>query len=355
MPCDRSPALSSVARASPLENGTMAATTNTPREIQSDKPPSPRRFGPLVPLVALVGMAGGAAWLWFESQPRQVAEIKPVVETGPVTIRSLDGGVSAVAEPGTSGPSPALPPYATAAPVAAADEPRQEAAVAVDQAEPQVGRFEEEIVRYEQADRESPPAPGGVVFVGASNIRMWDTLAADFAGMNVVNRGVGGCRLSELAGFAPRILNGAQPAVIVVSAGSNDIHAGASADEVLAAFRELLVTVRRDHPQCPVLCLGILPAKSRWEQRPKQEQANELLRAALAAEERVEYLDASAAFLGTDGLPAPEAFLEDDLHPSALGNARRAASMRPVLERLLEQRLAPVPAAGAEAAPAPAA
>lgn len=290
-----------------------------------------------LPLIILAAVVAGGGWLWYESQPRPVAEMPPLVEAGPVTVRALDGAVSEVGGPdrGMALPRYDLPesPPSADAPTAAADGP-----VSVD-----AGRWEEEIARYEQADRVSPPVPGSVVLLGASNIRMWDSLAVDFAGLDVVNRGVGGCRLSELADFAPRLLAAARPGLIVVSAGSNDIHSGAEPEEVVAAFRKLLETVRRDHPAVPVLCLGILPAKSRWDEREQQERANSLLRAAIAdvaaappTAAPVGFLDVSAEFLDAEGLPAAEAFLDDDLHPSVTGNARRAARMRPVVESLLE-------------------
>jgi len=247
---------------------------------------------PLLLLTAVVGMGG---WWWYAPPP---------------------GPVAAIAAPA---------PESSSAPPADA------------------GRWEEEVARYEKADRDRPPVPGGVVLLGASNIRMWESLPADFAGIAVINRGVGGCRLSELADFAPRLLAAAKPALIVISAGSNDIHSGAEPEEVEGALRKLLESLRRDHPAVPVLCLGILPAKSRWEERPKQERANALLGAAIAdagaatpASAPVAFLDVSGEFLKPDGLPAPEAFLDDELHPSALGNARRAARMRPVIEALLE-------------------
>ena len=89
--------------------------------------------------------------------------------------------------------------------------------------------------------------------------------------------------------------------------------------------------------------MGILPAKSRWEERETQSTANALIQAAIAAAGgvidggAVEYLDVWGDFLGPDATPDPQAFLDDDLHPSAIGNARRAARMRPVLDRLLSK------------------
>jgi lysophospholipase L1-like esterase len=173
---------------------------------------------------------------------------------------------------------------------------------------------------------------------------MWETLAADFPGLEVVNRGVGGCKLTEIAGFAPRLLAAAKPGAVVISAGSNDVHGGANAEALLAAWRDVIATIRRDHPTVPILVMGILPAKSRWEERETQTTANGLIHDAIAAAGGVidggpvEYLDVWGDFLGPDGTPDPEAFLDDDLHPSPLGNARRAARMRPVLDRLMTAR-----------------
>jgi lysophospholipase L1-like esterase len=284
--------------------------------------PLPKLFrgsSPIVPLTLLIALVGGGGWLWYESQPRPVAAIPPRGEPGPVTIRSPDGTVQEVGvEDAPAGE--ASPPTRAAAPES---------------------RWEEEIARYEAAAREAPPAAGAVILLGSSNIRMWETLAADFPGLEVVNRGVGGCKLTEMVGFAPRLLAAAKPAAVVISAGSNDIHGGADAEAVLAAWRDVVAAIRRDHPTVPILVMGILPAKSRWEERETQTTANGLIQAAIAAAGGVidggpvEYLDVWGDFVGPDGAPDPEAFLDDDLHPSAIGNARRAARMRPVLDRLI--------------------
>lgn len=283
------------------------------------------------PVVAILGsLVAMAGWVVYESIPRPVAAIAPKAEPGPVKVRLLSPESKSVAD--DAGQSDR--PDGTAVETDAAPKPPVADA----------GRWEEEVARYEAADRESPPGGGGVVFVGSSNIRMWDTLAEDFPGVAVVNRGVGGCTLAELARFAPRLIDVHRPDVIVVSAGTNDLNDGAAPEDVLAAFRALLETCHRDHPQATVVMLGALPAKSRWEQRDRQLRTNDLLRAATAAASaggsKVEFIDLGGAFLGADGLPDPAAFLDDDLHPSREGNARRAAELRPVIERCL-RRAAP--------------
>ena len=199
-------------------------------------------------------------------------------------------------------------------------------------------RWEREIAAYEQETLRQPPAPGGVCLLGSSNIRLWSTLAEDFPGLNIVNRGVGGCYLSELAEFAPRLLAHLHPAVVVVSAGGNDIDAGTAAADVAAAFQRLVAGVREGLPETKILFLEIAPSIKRWKQVETQAEANRQIAAWIAAGSApgVSRLDTSAAFLGADGLPAAECFLDDTLHPSTIGNSRRAQILQPVLENLLE-------------------
>jgi lysophospholipase L1-like esterase len=272
-------------------------------------------------MVALLGLglAGIGLWYFTALQPVAVKEIPPTIVAEPGEARTLGRMKRFDVAGGEATEEAAIPPVAV----------------------PDAGRWEEEIARYEAAAREAPSAAGAVILLGASNIRMWETLAADFPGLEVVNRGVGGCTLTEIAGFAPRLLAAAKPGAVVISAGSNDVHGGADAEAVLAAWRDIIATIRRDHPTVPILVMGILPAKSRWEERETQTTANGLIEAAIAAAGSsidggpVEYLDVWGDFVGPDGAPDPEAFLDDDLHPSAIGNARRAARMRPVLDRLI--------------------
>lgn len=201
-------------------------------------------------------------------------------------------------------------------------------------------RWAEELAAFAALDAKNPPAPGGVVLLGSSNIRLWSTLADDFPEMNMVNRGVGGCRLMELAEFAPRLVATAKPRVIVVGAGTNDVSAGATAADVRTAFEHLVAAVRPEHPEATIAFLAIAPSIKRWDQRDRQAEANAAVHEFIeaAGDDRLVYLDANAAFLGPDGTPAEECFLDDLQHPSTIGNARRAEILRPLLRDLLETR-----------------
>lgn len=233
--------------------------------------------------------------------------------------------------PATSAPAPVAP-----APVVPAAEPAPQAAV------PPPVRWESEIAAFEKADGVQPPPSDGVVFLGSSNIRMWNTLDGDFPGLNVINRGVGGANLAELAVVAHRLVPAAKPRAVLVSAGTNDIAAGATAEAVRDAFALLVTNLRAELPDVKIAFLAISPCELRWEQKDRQQQANEAVRDFIAARVAAEgnaagliYIDANAAVLGPDGRPAAECFLDDKLHPSTIGNARRAAIIRPLLYDLL--------------------
>lgn len=199
-------------------------------------------------------------------------------------------------------------------------------------------RWEEEMAAFEKLDQESPPAAGGICLLGSSNVRMWATLADDFPGLNVVNRGVGGCSLGELTEFGPRLVAAAKPRVIVVSAGTNDVAAGLTPEQIRDDFLRLAASLRQDLPDTTVAFLAIAPSIRRWDQLDRQTAANEAIRTAVeAGGPGLAYIDANAAFLGPDGRPAAECFLDDHQHPSTIGNSRRAALMRPALERLLKE------------------
>lgn len=202
---------------------------------------------------------------------------------------------------------------------------------------PHAGRWEKEVAALEALDR-SVTHQGGIAFVGSSNIRLWTALDDDFPGWRVHRRGVGGSQLHELAPVALRLVGHSRPAVIVVSAGINDLHAGRSAEQVADGFAAFCTTVRTGLPRARIVFLAIAPSFARWDERDEQARANALVRRFIdetAARPALGFVDAGRAYLRPDGLPAPECFVGDGLHPTRVGYARRAAALRPQLEIFL--------------------
>jgi len=196
---------------------------------------------------------------------------------------------------------------------------------------PTVNRFEKEIAAYEAADKIQPPAPGGIVFTGASSIRLWKTLEQDFPGLPVFNRGFGGSQLSDSIYFIDRITLRYRPKMIVIQAGGNDLNSGKSPEDVLADFRTYVEKTRAALPDVKIVFLNIGPSPKRWEQREKQKQANQLVLEYINKGINLYYVDLWPDSIGLDGLPKPELYAEDQLHPSPAGFVMRTALLRPFL------------------------
>lgn len=199
-------------------------------------------------------------------------------------------------------------------------------------------RFEKDIQAYEAADRESPPPSGAVLFVGASGIRLWKTLASDFADQHVINRGFGGSHMADSVYFADRIVIPYKPRLIVIQAGGNDINAGKTAEQVHADFKAFVAKVRAALPDTRIAFLSINPSPKRWAQREEQQKANRLIRDDISHDKNLTYIQLWEQFLGSDGLPRPDLYVDDQLHQNEAGYKIRADVVRPYLALSSEGR-----------------
>ena len=115
-----------------------------------------------------------------------------------------------------------------------------------------------------------PPAPGGIVFVGSSTIRLWTTLAEDFAGLPVLNRGFGGSTFPEALHYLQPTVVRYQPRTVVVYEGDNDLAAGRTPQQVADDYRAFVRGVRDSLPNARIVFLAIKPSPSRWKLESQQ-------------------------------------------------------------------------------------
>lgn len=180
--------------------------------------------------------------------------------------------------------------------------------------------FENEIRAFEASDRTNPPPQNAILFLGSSSIRLWKTLAQDFPGYRVINRGFGGSQISNSIHFAERIVFPYEPSVIVMYAGGNDINAGKSAETVFNDFKMFIGKVREKLP-AKVVYISIAPNPARWKQIDRIREANRLIRDYTAKDDRLSFIDVHPHMLGEDGLPKPDIYVDDKLHMNARGYA----------------------------------
>lgn len=182
-------------------------------------------------------------------------------------------------------------------------------------------RFKNDITAFEAEDAKSPPVPGGVLFTGSSSIRRWTTLAADFPGVRTINRGFGGSFLSDCVHYFDRIVPAHKPRLVVLFAGSNDLNAGRSPEEVAGSFRAFCNKLHTALPETKIIYISVGLAPSRWKIADKMSLTNALIAAHCAADPRRKFVDLNPHTLSGDGEPRPELYVADRLHLNADGYA----------------------------------
>jgi lysophospholipase L1-like esterase len=193
-------------------------------------------------------------------------------------------------------------------------------------------RWESEIAAFEATDRTNFPPAGGVLFVGSSSIRLWQSLETDFRGVPVVRRGVGGCQLTDVNSFAERLIIPYKPRLVVVYAGDNDIANGRRAADVAEDFRALSTRVLTALPGCRVVFMGIKPCPVRWYAANEVVSANRQIQQLTQSDPRLGFVDVFPNMLDRDGTPRLELFGRDQLHLSRKGYRLWARLVTPHLK-----------------------
>jgi lysophospholipase L1-like esterase len=199
-------------------------------------------------------------------------------------------------------------------------------------------RFRTEIDAFVRADAERPPEPGGVLFVGDSDIARWraeDMFDEHFRGLGAVNRGFGGARSWETLLYFRETVESSRPRTIVYNAGDNDLIAGADIPlgQIRDCFALFLDAVASRLPETRrVMYLAIHPAPARAGGEAAQQEANRLLRQLCEEDPRAEFVDYLGLLRDETGALREECFVPDGLHYSAAFYAEWAAFLRPRLE-----------------------
>jgi lysophospholipase L1-like esterase len=195
-----------------------------------------------------------------------------------------------------------------------------------------VAWYEGEIRAYEAANEALPPERGGVLFIGSSSIRMWDTLGEDMAPLPVINRGFGGSKTHEVLAVFDRIVLPYEPRVIVYYCGDNDLgtdntDSGSAAEGFIAFDRR----ARGEWSGVRVIYIPIKPSLARWGNWEAMRRANEMVRAYCERTPGAVYVDTATPTLDSSGAPDPAMFLGDGLHLSARGYEVWAGVVRPAV------------------------
>lgn len=192
-------------------------------------------------------------------------------------------------------------------------------------------RFEKVVAAYDAADRAAAAPRGAILLVGDSQFYRWKTLSEDLPDFTIVNRGVDSFQFPDLLFYVDRLVLPYKPRMIVLHVGGNDIHNGRTPAQVLEDFKAFVTRVRAVQPDVPIAFSSITPSPGRWSEKEQRIEANRLVKAYVAAERHLHFIDLWDAFLKPDGTPNGALYGEDQIHPNQGGYRVRVKIMRPLL------------------------
>ena len=189
-----------------------------------------------------------------------------------------------------------------------------------------------DMAQFAAQDAATPPPRGGIEFIGSSSIRMWESLATDFPGQPVFNRGFGGSEVRDSTWYADRIVIPYAPCKVFFYAGDNDLNSGRSPAQVHDDVVAFVNRVHRDLPRTTVEYISIKPSPSRANLLPAINDANARIKATLATLPNAGYTDVYTPMLGADGQPRAALFREDMLHMTPEGYAIWRKALAPKVQ-----------------------
>ncbi len=183
-----------------------------------------------------------------------------------------------------------------------------------------------------------------IYFEGDSITRRWG--AADypellanwnrnFSRWNVGNFGWGGDRTQNILWRLNNgELDGVNPKIVVLLAGTNNLPDGSSADEITRGIEAIVTAIRTKAPDCRVIVAGILPRNDRMEYMPLIQKINGNL-AKMADGQHVLYISINEKLADSSGKLYEGMMNADMLHPAAPAYQIWADSLTPIFERML--------------------
>jgi lysophospholipase L1-like esterase len=181
-------------------------------------------------------------------------------------------------------------------------------------------RFREAVEAFARADAAAPPPPGGLLFVGDSDIARWRGAGGfeeSFAGLAATNRGFGGARTWETAIHFRKAFGAFRPRTIVYCAGDNDLVASPriGPEHVHIGVEAFLESADALAPRPErFLYLALHTAPRRRGDEARQEATNREIAALCAARPGAEFLDYRELLELPGGGLRAEAFEPDGLH-----------------------------------------
>jgi lysophospholipase L1-like esterase len=200
---------------------------------------------------------------------------------------------------------------------------------------PDPQRFDKRVAAYLEADKSTPPAPCGVLFIGSATIAGWKSLETDMAPDHVLGRGLGGSAVADEIYYFDKIVTPYRPRAIFVYVGENDVVNGLAPSEVLADFKSFMTLKRSKLGTVPVYYISAKASPARIGFARQQEAANDLIKGFAAKQKDLHYIDISHAMWENERLfgTLKPIYREDGIHLNEEGYGIITRIIKPYVDK----------------------
>ena len=174
-----------------------------------------------------------------------------------------------------------------------------------------------------------------VVFLGDSITQGWgDDLGGSFPGVKVANRGISGDTTRGVLIRLDEDVLSLHPSAVVLLIGTNDLEENAHPEQIASNLRLIIASLEMNDPTMPIILCQLFPSSEVKKRPPARiKEINQLYAAAVKGDPHVTLVETWPLFANAQGNARIEEF-PDLLHPNAIGYAKWAAALRPILATL---------------------
>ena len=182
-------------------------------------------------------------------------------------------------------------------------------------------RFDREIRIFMVRDRIRMPEPGGVLFIGSSSIRMWNSVHRDFPELDIIHRGFGGSTSADVLTYFDKIVAPYKPSAVVYYEGDNDVPQSMPVTQIVANMKEFVEKFHQLNPESKVFILTPKPAIARKNYWGRYLELHKEMKKMLSGYDFAYYVDVATPMLTPSGDFREELYIEDGVHMNEKGYA----------------------------------
>jgi hypothetical protein len=192
-----------------------------------------------------------------------------------------------------------------------------------------IQRFQNDIDRYVDENRQLETTSCDVLIFGSSSINLWKEIYTDLAPLKIIRRSYGGATIRDMIYNYDVIARGYDPRAIVMYV-ENDI-ADITVGDIYDLFRVFTKAIKRDYPDIPFYIMSLKPSPFRELQLKKILALNALLEDYASNTPGVYYIDITKQMYDANGKIRKDIFTDDLLHINQKGYKIWAEILKPIL------------------------